>query len=376
MVSSEIVLLLLCIGTLCSSCRENNENKRFNRVSPKWCSIDFENSINLSDTLNILHYMYFFNGGGIGVGDLNNDGLLDVYFAGNQVSSKLYINKGQMQFEDVTETSGTSTSGWATGVSIVDINNDNWLDIYVCRSGPGAAVLRSNLLFVNNTDGTFTEQAGLYGLNDTSYSSQAAFLDFDRDGDLDLYLLNHTHQFIGANAPLPKKNNGEAENGDRLFQQTNVGGRNIFQDVSQSAGITIEGFGLGISISDINQDGWPDIYVANDFISNDLLYINQRNGTFRNEIESFLQHQSHNGMGCDVADLNNDGLHDIIVADMLPMTNYRYQMMAMNTSEDIFTLSQNLGYQPQYTQNTWQLNRGNYGEDTIQKMYDQMKDQS
>ncbi len=303
--------------------------------------------------------MYFFNGGGVAVGDLNNDGLPDLYLGGNQVSSRLYLNQGQLTFKDITHSSGTASSGWTSGVTMVDINADGWLDIYVCQTGYADASKRKNLLFINQRDNTFKEQAATYGLDINSYSTQSAFLDFDLDGDLDLYLLNHDHLFYGANAPLPKKTDGSAKNTDQLFEHViRSDGSHYFVDVSSQAGISSEGFGLGVAISDIDLDGWPDIYVANDFISNDLLLINQRDGTYSNEIGTLLDHQSHNSMGCDIADLNNDGWSEILVVDMLPATNERVKMMAMNTNEDIFALSQKLGYQPQYTRNTLQWNRG------------------
>ena len=341
------------------SCNPSPDIKLFSEISSDQSGIAFNNKLEQSDTFSILDYMYFFNGGGVAVGDINNDKLPDLYFAGNRVSNSLYINQGNLKFKDVTQISGTQTTGWSSGVAMIDINSDQWLDIYVCRSGHSKPESRRNLLFVNNQDGTFSERAIAYGIADTSYSTQAAFFDYDRDGDLDLYLLNHDHQFVGANAPLPKKIKGEASNTDKLFrQQKDSLGQVFFQDVSMEAGITIEGFGLGVSIEDLNQDGWPDIYVANDFISNDILYINQHDGTFINQIQDHLDHQSHNGMGVDIADFNNDGHPDIFVADMLPADPIRYQMMALNTNQDIYELSQQLGYQPQYTRNTLQLNLG------------------
>ncbi len=348
--------MTFCIMTtifLLGSCSEKPERLIFSSMQSDWTGIDFVNQITMSDTFNILHYMYFFNGGGVGIGDINNDGLDDIYFSGNQTTSKLYVNQGNLTFKDVTEASGAGTDGWSSGVCMVDINADGWLDIYVCRTGSKLSKNRTNKLLINQGNLTFVDQAASYGLADTSFSTQAAFFDADKDGYLDMYLLNHQRQFNGANAPLPKKLHGEAENTDKLYKNT---GRDSFIDISQQAGITVEGFGLGLAISDVNQDGWPDIYVANDFVSNDLLYINHRDGTFKNNIDSAIFHQSHNGMGCDIADINNDGYPDIFVADMLPASYTRRKKMAMNSNQDIFTLSQALDYQIQYTRNTLQLN--------------------
>ena len=253
------------------------------------------------------------------------------------------------------------TTGWVSGVSIVDVNADGWPDIYACRTAHRQPELRQNLLFINQQDGTFREMAAAYGLADTSYSTHAAFFDYDRDGDLDVYLLNHMHLFSGANDPLPRKSDGSAPHTDRLLRNDGDTGADHpqFSDVSRAAGITFEGFGLGVAIADLNGDDWPDIYVSNDFISNDLLYLNNGDGTFSNRIAEMLAYQSHNGMGCDIADINGDGLPDIFVADMLPETSPARKRMMMNTGYDLFMLSLQVGYEPQYTRNTLQLNRGN-----------------
>ena len=322
--------------------------------------INFSNDLPLDGDLNILNYIYYFNGGGVAAGDVNNDGLVDLYFTGNQVSSKLYLNKGGFQFEDITKRSNTTTTSWASGAAMIDINADGWLDIYVCVSGSTDSNKRKNQLFVNQKDGTFNEMAEAYNLADTSYSTQAAFFDYDLDGDLDMYLLNHMHEMEGLNTPKNKKLNGESENTDKLYRNNGLGdnGHPLFEDVSKEAGITIEGFGLGVGISDINQDGYPDIYVSNDFVSNDILYINQGNGTFKNEIETSIKHQSHNGMGNDIADINNDGFSDILVMDMLPATNAKKKTMLSKPNYDFFEYGKYLGYQPQYMRNTLQLNNG------------------
>jgi hypothetical protein len=354
-----IKIFPLFIAVLLWCCQERTTPKLFRLIKPSQSGIDFENNLEMSDSFSILNYMYFFNGGGVAIGDINNDDLPDIYFTGNQVSSKLYVNEGSLRFSDVTKSAKVATTRWTSGATMVDINHDGWLDIYVCVTGSPDPDQRKNLLFINNGDLTFSEQAEKYGLADTSYSTQAAFLDFDQDGDLDLYLLNHNHQFRGTNNPVPKKDNGQSPNTDRLFNnETDEEGKIFFKNVSKKAGILIEGFGLGVAVADLNGDDWPDIYISNDFMSNDILYLNNQDGTFSNEISNLIAHQSHNGMGNDVADINNDALPDIFVADMLPATHERRQLMAMNTSEDLFNAGLEMGYEPQYTRNTLQLNNG------------------
>lgn len=344
------------------SCRENNSEvgKLFLEVPNEDSGLNFSNDLSFDGDLNILEYNYFFNGGGVAAGDLNNNGLIDLFFTGNQVSNQLYINKGNLKFENHTEKAGLTSTGWSSGVTLVDINADGWLDIYVCRSGSPKAEERKNLLYINQKDGTFMEQAEIYGLADDSYSTQAVFFDYDGDGFLDMYLLNHMHQLEGLNTPKRKKINGESPGTDKLFRNNGIGpnGHPTFTDVSREAGILIEGFGLGVGISDFNQDGWPDIYVSNDFISNDILYINNGDGTFTNQIAKSIGHQSHNGMGVDLADINNDGLTDILVLDMLPSTNYRRKKMLNKPNYDFFYYQIQMGYEPQYMRNTLQLNQG------------------
>ena len=343
------------------SCAENQENgKLFTQLSAKQTGVNFANDLPLDDDLHILNYIYYFNGGGVAAGDLNNDGLDDLFFTGNQVSSKLYLNKGDFKFDDITLTAGVETNSWASGVTMVDINADGWLDIYVCVAGEVNPSDRKNKLFINLKNNTFKESASIYGLADESYSTQAAFFDYDLDGDLDMYLMNHMHKLEGLNNPKKKKVNGESESTDKLYRNDGVGtdGHPVFTDVSTEAGITIEGYGLGLGISDVNLDGYPDIYVSNDFVTNDLLWINQGDGTFKNKISTYIKHQSHNGMGNDIADINNDGLNEIIVMDMLPQTNQEKKTMLNKPNFDFFEYGLQLDYQPQYMRNTLQLNQG------------------
>lgn len=350
-------LILFCFS--CTGESENNDTV-FLRVLDKETGIDFSNDLPLDAELNVLNYIYYFNGGGVAAGDINNDGLVDLFFTGNQVSNEMYLNQGGFNFKKITRDAGLSSTGWSSGATMVDINADGWLDIYVCRSGSPNPTERKNLLYINQKDGTFKEEANEYGLADESYTTHAAFFDYDMDGDLDLYLLNHMHRMEDLNTPKRKNVDGESDNTDKLFRNNGVGpnGHPSFTDVSQEAGITIEGYGLGVGISDIDQDGFPDIYVSNDFVSNDILYMNQGNGTFINKIDAFISHQSHNGMGNDLADINNDGLTDILVMDMLPATNERRKKMLNKPSYDFFSYGQQMGYEPQYMRNTLQLNQG------------------
>jgi enediyne biosynthesis protein E4 len=340
---------------------EQRSTPLFQLRSPRETGIRFANTLTEDDTLNNpLDFDYMYNGAGVGAGDFNNDGLLDLYFTGNMVSSRLYLNRGNFRFEDVTDRAGVATTAWATGVTLVDINEDELLDIYVSVAGPGPESTRANLLFINqgmNEEGTpvFVEQAKDWGLADTGYSTHAAFLDYDRDGDLDLYVLTNALEEHNRNAIRPKMVRGEAASTDRLYRNN---GDRTFTNVSREAGIVIEGYGLGVVVSDLNRDGWPDIYVANDFLSNDLVWINERNGTFTNRAGQYLKHQTHNGMGADVADYDNDGLLDIVVLDMLPPDNLRRKMMIQGGNYDRFDMSVRLGYEPQYMRNTLQLNRG------------------
>nr|WKN34623.1 VCBS repeat-containing protein [Tunicatimonas sp. TK19036] len=334
----------------------------FKRLSAENTGVNFSNDIRQTDSQNVLEYMYFYNGGGVGVGDINNDGLTDIFLSGNMVSSRLYVNKGNLRFEDITGQAGVATTGWCTGVAMVDINNDGFLDIYVSRAGSQNPHDRANLLFINQGNNTFTELASAYGIADTGYTTQGAFFDYDKDGYLDLYLLTHDHAPQALNVPSPVKENGEGKSTDKLYRNNGNSSESehpTFTDVSAKAGILIEGYGLGVGINDINADGWPDIYVSNDFLSSDLLYINNRNGTFSNKISDFVKHQSYNSMGVDVSDYNNDGLSDIFVVDMLPEDNYRQKTMSGGMTNEKFDFMLQRGYEPQYMRNTLQLNNGN-----------------
>lgn len=346
-----------------TACKPGNVNSRlhFTMLTPSETGVDFTNTITEDDSINMFVNEYTYMGGGVGIGDFNNDGLPDIFFAGNQVRSKLYVNKGKMQFDDVTKQAGVTTNVWCTGVSVIDINNDGWQDIYVSVSGKKPGVQRQNLLFINQHNLSFKEQAADYGLADTGYSTQAVFFDYDNDGRLDVYLLNHTLEDYRPNDIRDTTVTINAIAADKLYRNMGVpagGNHPVFEDVSKQAGIVEDGNGLGIAVCDFNNDGYPDIYVANDYIRNDLLWLNNRNGTFTNCIASAIKHQSYSSMGTDAADINNDGQPDIITLDMQPETNERKKMMYSFLNEQRHALEINKGYQPQYIHNMLQLNNG------------------
>lgn len=354
------------------SCNKKDD-KGFHQLDTEYTGIHFQNTIKENDSINVFTFMNIYTGAGVAVGDVDNDGLEDVYFSGNMVSGRLYRNKGEMQFEDISEDAGILNDRWGTGVTMVDINQDGWLDIYVCVSGGAAENKRANLLYINNgvseKNGqvTFTERASEYGLADTRQSMHAAFFDYDRDNDLDMYLLvNPAAYEYQVNVSVPRILDGTSLSNDRLYRNDGLSdsGQITFTDVTLEAGILTEGYGLGVGISDINNDEWPDIYISNDFIGNDILYINQGDGSFKDELTDYIDHSSYAGMGNDIADVNNDGLSDIMVLDMRPEDNLRQKLIISSTGYDRFQTMLNAGYSPQYSRNTLQINQGNgeFGE--------------
>ncbi|MBC6399812.1 MAG: VCBS repeat-containing protein [Ekhidna sp.] len=349
---------------LLSNCDEKSKNV-FEAMSANRTGVHFKNRVVASDEFNVLNYGYIYNGGGVAIGDLNNDGLPDIYFSGNMVANRLYLNKGDFRFEDITQSAGLRAEGlWNTGVNLVDINADGWLDIYVCRSAALNPERRRNLLFINNKDLTFIESGALYNLDDPGYSTHSAFFDYDKDGDLDAFLLNHsTQQYAGLNRFTGQyKTKINSSSADRLFR--NDGSE--FTDVSKQAGIkqNVLGFGLGVAVSDINDDGWPDLYVSNDYNEEDYLYINNKNGTFRESIRDYITHTSLFSMGCDIADINNDLKPDIVTLDMLPESGYRQKMTLGPENFDKYDLLIRSGFHHQTMRNMLQLNlgRGKFSE--------------
>jgi enediyne biosynthesis protein E4 len=359
-----ILSLLFSCSLFISGC--HSDNTLFQKISSRHSGIHFNNAISENDSINPIDLEFMYNGGGVAVGDFNNDGLPDLYFTGSLVSNRLYLNKGNFEFDDITQEANVSGEGrWSNGASVVDINNDGWLDIYVCVTIKKNPIERTNLLYVNqgldkNGVPVFKEMAREYGLADTGYSVQAAFFDFDNDGDLDMYLLNtklgsrDVDRFSGNDAVNDKTDV------DKLYRNdwNDSLHHPVFTDVSKSAGILQHGYGLGVAIADMNNDGWKDIYVSNDFFGSDVLYINNHNGTFSNKISECIKHTSQSSMGNDIADINNDGLPDLMTVDMDPPDNLRKKK---NMGAGNYNIYQNMlygNYTLQYSRNTLQLNRG------------------
>ena len=357
-----ILLISACICTIESGCKEKNQHQLFTSLSSGETGITFNNIIDEAklpgDALNEFAYM----GGGVGVMDVNNDGLKDLFFCGNQVTSKLYLNEGNNHFEDITQSAGLTTSDWITGVSVADINADGYDDIYLCTYGQTLGTHSRNLLFINQHNNTFKEEAVEYGLADTSYSTQAVFLDYDKDGDLDMYLSNYMlNASYSANYLFAKNLSGHSQANDKLYRNDgNKNGHPVFSDVSMEAGIKEDGYGLGVSVCDLNMDGWPDILVCGDFVSNDDLWLNNKNGTFTNTLDASTKHQSYSSMGCDAADINNDDKIDFASVDMMPEDNYRKKQTFSFINYDRYQEERNLGYSPEFMRNMLQLNEGNY----------------
>ena len=349
------LFILMC---LLFSCHEKT-SQLFTILDEGRTGINFKNTIFEGEALNVLNYTYFYNGGGVAIGDINNDGLPDILFTGNMVRNRLFLNKGNFKFEDITEKSGIADKqGWCTGATMVDINGDGKLDIYICRTADANPARRKNLLFINNGDLTFTEEAEKYGLADVGYSTQAAFFDYDKDGDLDCFITNHSLQkyTTGAQQNPELRNQRNPDFANKLYRNDN----GHFTEVSDQAGITsnVFTFGLGLSITDINNDGWPDIYVSNDFNEPDYLFINNRNGTFSEQLSKRMDQVPLYSMGCDAADYNNDGLVDLMTLDMLPESN---RMQKMHSGAENFNKFQYLfdkGFYYQYSRNMLQKNNG------------------
>jgi hypothetical protein len=344
-----------------------HENTLFETINSAHSEIHFNNKIVETDSINELDVENIYNGGGVGIGDFNNDGLPDIFFTGNIVPCKLYLNNGNFRFTDITTEAKINTTGkWCRGVAVIDINNDGLQDIYISATLRKQASARKNLLYINiGPDSSkvpvFREMAAEYGLDDESHTTQANFFDFDNDGDLDVYLvINEINPRISPYLFRPIMKNGSNPSTGKLLRNdwNDSLKHSIFTDVSKEAGIQTEGYGHNASIMDINNDGWKDIYVSNDFITNDLLWINNHDGTFTDQIAHYFKHTSANSMGCDAGDINNDGLDDFITLDMNPEDNYRKKMMLSPISYQLFQNYERFGYSYQYVRNTLQLNQG------------------
>jgi enediyne biosynthesis protein E4 len=358
--------LLLIFSATAASAQLTNTAKQFTLMPESGTGVDFRNDIVETETMFLYIYEYLYVGAGVSVGDINNDGLPDIYFTSTLASNKLYLNLGNFKFKDITESAGVNGGvGIKTGTTMVDINNDGYLDMLICKSGYKDPNLRKKMLYINNKNNTFTDMAEAYGLDDASYSMQSYFFDYDNDGDKDVYFLNHPIDFSKSMTIPATIVNGKmvyaADTNtvyvsDRLFENRN----GKFVDVTKKAGLINHAFGLSVSVADINKDGWPDLYVANDFNKPDFLYINNKNGTFSDKLTSYINHVSFSSMGSDISDLNNDGLEDILVMDMAVEEPVRQkQLFAVNQNYDKFQLLLKYGLYYQYPHNSFQLNNGN-----------------
>jgi enediyne biosynthesis protein E4 len=357
-------LLIFIIPVSCSQSK-TKVSSLFTPLEREQTGINFSNELTYTEEFNPYTFRNFFNGGGVAIGDINNDGLADIFFCSNQHSNKLYLNKGNpanggtgFQFDDITESAGVSSDGiWSTGVTMADVNGDGWLDIYVCKSGDIKGKNRSNALYINDGNLKFSEKAKEYGLDNRGLSTHAAFFDYDNDGDLDCYLLNNSFRSVG-NYDLIKDQRKIADTlgGNKLYRNDN----NFFVDVTSAAGIYSSkiGFGLGVTIADVNKDGWQDIYVSNDFFEKDYLYINQHDGTFLESLENCIGELSMNSMGADIADINNDGYSEIYVTDMFPEDDARIKTKTNFENWDKYQSNLENGYYRQFVRNTLQLNSG------------------
>ena len=358
------ILLVVSLVIITSCTREINNGSPSNETTlfelKENCGIDFQNNLTYTEDFNPYTYRNFYNGGGIAIGDVNNDGLLDLYFTGNIVDNRLYLNKGNWQFEDITEKAGVACSNiWSSGATFVDINYDGYIDLYVCKSGKPEGENRHNELFINNGDLTFTEKSKEYGLDITGLSVQAAFFDYDKDGDLDCYLLNNSIRSVGAYDLIKDQRNIPSESGNKFLKNEN----DKFIDFSSEVGIYTSniGFGLGITLSDFNDDSWPDLFISNDFFERDYLYINNQKGGFEETAENTISSFSMGSMGADAADLDNDLRPDLMVTEMLPTNIERQRTKALYESWDKYSLGVRQGYAHQFPRNVLQRNMGENG---------------
>ena len=350
-------ILFICLLISCEK-----KVSLFNQVSYLNSKIDFRNDLTENQNFNLVEYLYYYNGGGVSTGDINNDGLVDIYISSNQGSNKLYLNLGGLSFKDITSSSGVGSVGeWKTGVYMVDINGDGFVDIYQSRLGGYKNIDGKNELYINNGDLTFSERASEYGLDFEGFSTHVAFFDYDADGDLDIYFLNHSVHTERSYGSSELRFNKSEKSGDKLFENLLDEGNLKFRDVSEKSGILSSniGYGLGVSLSDINRDGCDDIYISNDFRENDYLYINNCDGTFSESLEKYIRYTSRFSMGSDISDINNDSYPDIMVLDMLPQDEKVLKNSVGEDSYEIYKMKLGFGFNKQFTKNTLQLNNGN-----------------
>ncbi len=358
----KISIAFIALIFLAACQQQTPENEAFKTLNGEETGIDFANQLRFDSTLNILEYLYYYNGGGVGVGDLNGDGLEDLYFTGNQVADQLYYNQGAMKFKNVTEEAGISQDPfWSTGVSIDDINNDGHLDIYVSKIALFNGEEGANELYLNQGNGTFEEKAKEYGVDFEGFSTQAAFLDYDLDGDLDMYLLNHAIHSVRSYGTIEKRQEKDSLSGDRLYENKLNESEGRFVEVTEQAGIYNSpiGYGLAVRVSDLNADGWPDLYIGNDFHENDLIYINNQDGTFSESVKDYLNHATRFTMGVDVGDLNNDGLLDIFSTDMMPNEAELFLKSGGEDTDKVDRIKKEFGFEPQLAHNHMQINQAN-----------------
>lgn len=362
------IYFLIIILFLFSCLNEQNEDNKtninelsatlFKEKDALAAGLDFSNKLQPNINKNILEYLYYYNGGGVGIGDINQDGLEDVLLTGNESADKLFLNKGALQFEDITTKSGlTQMTSWSTGVSMDDVNGDGLLDIYICKVAPLSTEPTHNLLYINKGNATFQESAQAYGLDFSGYSTQASFFDYDLDGDLDMYLLNHSVHSVRSYGKTSKRKEKDVLSGDRLFENQLNEAAGRFVDVTEQAGIysSALGYGLAIMTNDLNDDGLPDIYVGNDFHENDYIYLNNGDKTFKESMASLLNHSTKFTMGVDIADMNNDGRMDIFTTDMLPFEEEVALKSGGEDPDQVFNIRKELGFEDQYARNHFQL---------------------
>ena len=370
-------LFLLCAAFVVLNCDRSPQAKPhqipLTALPAEQTGITFENNLVYKDNINILEYLYYYNGGGVAIGDINNDGLEDIFFTANQGSDKLYLNQGNLTFKDITTEANIYTdNSWSSGVAMEDVNNDGYLDIFVAKVGNHKGLQAHNILYLNNGNGTFTESSHQLGLDFSGLSTQPAFIDYDRDGDLDLYLLNHAVHTLRSYGTTKKRLEEAPLSGDRFYENRLNEAEASFVDVTETSGIYSSplGYGLAVRVADINRDGWPDLYVGNDFHENDFVYLNQKDKTFKEAVKETISHSSRFTMGVDIADLNNDGLLDIFSTDMMPNQAEIFLKSGGEDTDKVDRIKKDFGFEPQLAHNNLQLQNKNGSFSEVSLMAD------